>query len=75
VAAGWILLYGLAWGAIAGALLSAIFQAAAGGQRDFRSASRMSAEHYDVMVDADVADEASRLLDGGAPAPRGAPQP
>jgi hypothetical protein len=69
VAAGWIVLYGLIWGAVVGALLSSIVQAASGGQRDFRSASRMTADHYDVMVDDDVADEAARLLDGGAPAP------
>jgi hypothetical protein len=70
VGAGWIILYGLVFGAIFGALLGAIFQAAAGGQRDFRSASRMTADHYDVMVDTEIADEAVRLLDGGAPAPR-----
>jgi hypothetical protein len=70
VGAGWIILYGLVFGAIFGALLGAIFQAASGGQRDFRSASRMTADHYDVMVDAEVADEAIRLLDGGAPMAR-----
>lgn len=69
VAAGWIVLYGLVFGAVAGVLLGAIFQAASGGQRDFRSASRMTADHYDVMVDVEVAQEAERLLDGGAPAP------
>jgi hypothetical protein len=68
VAAGWLLLYGLVWGAAVGALLAAIFQAATGGQRDFRSMARTTADHYDVMVDAELADEASRLLDGGAPA-------
>ena len=66
VGAGWIILYGVVFGAIFGALLGAIFQAAAGGQRDFRSASRMTADHYDLMVDDEVADEAIRLLDGGA---------
>ena len=66
VGAGWIVLYGVVFGAIIGALLGAIFQAASGGQRDFRSASRMTADHYDVMVDDEVADEAARLLDGGA---------
>jgi hypothetical protein len=70
VGAGWIILYGLVFGAIFGALLGAIFQAASGGQRDFRSASRMTADHYDVMVDTEIADEAARLLDGGAPVPR-----
>ncbi|HEY8584177.1 MAG TPA: glycine zipper family protein, partial [Capillimicrobium sp.] len=65
VAAGWLLIYGLIWGGIVGAMLSAIFQAASGGQRDFRSAARTTADHYDVMVDADLAAEASQLLDGG----------
>jgi hypothetical protein len=69
VGAGWIVLYGVVFGAIIGAVLGAIFQTASGGQRDFRSASRMTADHYDVMVDAEIADEATRLLDGGAPAP------
>jgi hypothetical protein len=73
VAAGWLILYGLVWGAVLGAVLSAIFQAASGGQRDFRSASRMTADHYDVMVDADLADEAARLLDGGSPSTPAAP--
>ncbi|UGS35031.1 general stress protein [Capillimicrobium parvum] len=66
VAAGWLILYGLIWGAVLGAILGAIYQAASGGQRDFRSASRMTADHYDVMVDDDVAAEAIRILDGGA---------
>ncbi len=66
VAAGWRILYGRAGGAVIGAILSAIYQSASGGQRDFRSASRMTADHYDVMVDAHVADEAIGLLDGGA---------
>lgn len=64
---GLIVLYGLLFGAVAGALLGAIFQAATGGQRDFRSASRMTADVYDVMVDVAVADEADRLLDGDGP--------
>ncbi len=69
VAAGWLILYGLVWGAVLGAILGAIYQAASGGQRDFRSASRMTADHYDVMVDEAVAAEATRILDGGAPGP------
>jgi hypothetical protein len=68
VAAGWLILYGLVWGTVLGAILSAIFHSASGGQRDFRSASRMTADHYDVMVDAELADEATRVLDGGEPA-------
>jgi hypothetical protein len=68
VSAGLVLLYGLAIGVVIGALIGAISQAASGGERDFRSAGRMTADHYDVMVDVDVADEADRLLDGGTPA-------
>jgi len=67
VGPGWIILYGVLFGAVFGGLIGAIFQASSGGQRDFRSASRMAADHYDVMVDAEVADEAARLLDGGTP--------
>jgi hypothetical protein len=67
VSGGLVVLYGLVFGAVIGALIGAIFQAATGGQRDFRSASRMTADHYDVMVDLDIADEADRLLDGGGP--------
>jgi hypothetical protein len=63
---GLIVLYGLLFGAVIGAVLGAIFQAASGGQRDFRSASRMTADHYDVMVDVAIADAADRLLDGEA---------
>lgn len=74
IAAGWLILYGLVWGTIVGAVLGAIFQAASGGQRDFRSASRMTADYYDVMVDTEMADEAARLLDGGSPAPPAAPR-
>jgi hypothetical protein len=69
VGAGYVLLYGLIVGSLFGGMLGGIFQAASGGQRDFRSASRMTADHYDVMVDAEVAAEAERLLDGGEPAP------
>lgn len=68
VSGGLVVLYGLVFGAVIGGLIGAIFQAASGGQRDFRSASRMTAEHYDVMVDVDIADEADRLLDGDGPA-------
>jgi hypothetical protein len=70
---GLIVLYGLVFGLVIGALLGAIFHAASGGQRDFRSASRVTADHYDVMVDVAVADEADRLLDGDPPRPADRP--
>ena len=57
-------LYGLIFGAIIGAVFGLIFHAVSGGQRDFSSVSGMQADHYNVMVDDEVADEATRLLEG-----------
>jgi hypothetical protein len=55
-------LYGIVFGAIVGALMGVVFYALSGGQRDFTSVSGMQAERYNVMVDAEVADQAERLL-------------
>ena len=38
--------------------------AVTGGRRDFSSVGGMQAERYNVMADADVADEAERVLQG-----------
>jgi uncharacterized membrane protein len=57
-------LYGLVFGAILGAILGLISQALTGGQRDFSSIAGMEAGRYNVMVDEEVAEEASRLLGG-----------
>jgi uncharacterized membrane protein len=57
-----LVLYGLVLGALAGALLGAVFHSATGGERDFTSASGMQAERYEVQVDDDVADRATDLL-------------
>lgn len=55
-------LWGVILGAVVGALAGVIGYAATGGHRDFTSVSMMQAEHYNVMVDTDLADDAQRLL-------------
>jgi hypothetical protein len=55
-------LYGLILGAVIGAVAGMLGYAFTGGQRDFTSVSMMQADHYNVLVDTDVADEAQRLL-------------
>ena len=55
-------LYGILIGAVIGAIVGLIGYAVSGGQRDFTSVSGIQADRYNVMVDADVADEAARLL-------------
>lgn len=58
-------LYGLLWGAVAGALLGLLVHAVSGGRRDFASAGgHVWGSQYDVMVDDEVADEAARILRG-----------
>jgi hypothetical protein len=57
-----LLVYGVVVGAVLGALLGALTHAAAGGERDFSGVQAMRARSYEVMVEAEVADEASRLL-------------
>lgn len=57
-----LLVYGLVAGALLGALLGAVTHAATGGRRDFGTVGGMRANRYEVMVDPDVADEATRLL-------------
>lgn len=57
-------LYGLVFGAIVGAIFGLLFYAFSGGQRDFTSVGNIRAQRYDVVVDAEVADEAERLLVG-----------
>jgi hypothetical protein len=51
-------------GALLGALSGALLHEALGaGRRDFASRTRIEAERYDLQVDEDSADEATRLLD------------
>lgn len=63
-----LLVYGMVLGLILGAVSGFAFHTASGGRRDFSSTGRMEADHYEVLVDEPVADEALRLL-GEAPPP------
>jgi hypothetical protein len=56
-------LYGAIFGAVIGAVVGLIVYAMQRGRRDFSSVSTMLPSRYEVMVDADVADEALRKLE------------
>ncbi|NMH99802.1 glycine zipper family protein [Pseudonocardia sp. K10HN5] len=58
-------LYGLIFGAIVGAIIGGIVYAVQRGERDFASVTMMQPQHYDLVVDEEVADEAARLLGMG----------
>ncbi len=62
VSAFWLALDGLWFGALLGALAGVLLHALSGGRRDFAAIGGMRAEHYDVLIDEPVADEAARLL-------------
>ncbi|MDX6625731.1 MAG: hypothetical protein QOE56_720 [Solirubrobacterales bacterium] len=64
VAAAWLAFDGLWFGAVVGALMGLLLQALTRGRRDFASVAGMTADHYDVIVDEEVAAEAARLLAG-----------
>ena len=54
-------LYGLIFGAVIGALLGLLFHALQGGRRDFASVHAVEPSRYEVLADAEVADEAIPL--------------
>ena len=56
-------LYGLVFGAIVGALIGLLVHVMQGGRRDFASVSAMRPERFELLVDDEVADEATRLLE------------
>src|SRR4051812_22462916 len=62
VGRGWLILDGLWFGAVVGALFGLLAHALMGGRRDFASVTGVRAGRYDVMVDEAVADEAATLL-------------
>ena len=62
VAGGWLILDGLWFGALVGAVWGLAAHAATGGRRDFASRRTMQADRYELLVDEAVADEASTLL-------------
>jgi hypothetical protein len=55
-------LYGLVFGAVLGAVVGVILYALQRGRRDFASRTVMRPRRYEVVVDDEVADEASRVL-------------
>jgi hypothetical protein len=57
--------YGLAFGAIVGALLWLLVHALQRGQRDFHSVGGLRPKYYDVVADLEVADRALQLLVSG----------
>ncbi|HEY4094966.1 MAG TPA: general stress protein [Baekduia sp.] len=64
VARGWLILDGLWFGAIVGAIFGLVAHLLTRGRRDFASVGALQAAHYDLLVDDEVADEAERLLAG-----------
>ncbi|WP_216205083.1 general stress protein [Amycolatopsis aidingensis] len=69
-------LYGAVFGAVIGALLGLIGHALTGGRRDFSSIPSFRARSHDLLVDTEVAEQASNLLRSeGAPGTGEAPVP
>jgi hypothetical protein len=59
----WLIIDGLWFGTLVGALFGLVAHAMTGGRRDFVSVPVLRAERYELLVDDDVGDEAVRLLD------------
>jgi heat induced stress protein YflT len=59
---GWLILDGLWFGTLVGALFGLLSHAMLGGRRDFASIGAMRANRYEVLVDDEVATEAERLI-------------
>ncbi|MFI6010101.1 general stress protein [Streptomyces sp. NPDC051243] len=57
-----LMLSGLLYGAVFGALFGFAGHAMTGGRRDFASRSQIVAARYDVVAEADVAEDAKNLL-------------
>lgn len=57
-----LMLDGLLLGVIFGAIFALISYAMSGGRRDFTSVGGMRADHYNVMADPEVAEQARELL-------------
>ncbi|MFH9224349.1 general stress protein [Streptomyces lydicus] len=55
-------LYGLIFGAVIGALLGLLLHSMQRGRHDFASVRAMQPSRYEVMADAEVADQAAKLL-------------
>jgi len=61
-----VVLYGLVAGTVWGAVIGALVHYLQRGRRDFSSTAKTQADHYEVQVDDEFADEAQRLI--GTPA-------
>ena len=68
------MLWGLLFFAIINCLTAAMIYGATRGERDFMSTSRIVATHYEILGEAEVADQARAIMSGGA-ATSGATQP
>jgi hypothetical protein len=62
VARGWLILDGLWFGLLVGALYGLLLHWLMRGRRDFSSVPAMSADRYEVLVDDEVATQAELLL-------------
>jgi hypothetical protein len=62
VAGGWLILDGLWFGAVVGALVGLLAHAATRGRRDFASIRQTEADRYELVVDEPAAAEAEALL-------------
>ena len=71
VSAFWLVVDGLWFGALVGALMGLVMHALSGGRRDFSAIGGMRANRYEVVVEQSVADEAARLLGELAPSGNG----
>lgn len=60
----WLAVNAAILGSVLGAVTALLGYAATQGRRSFATHSGITASHYDVQVDADLADQAVRLLDG-----------
>jgi uncharacterized membrane protein len=63
VATLWLMIDGLWFGALLGAVFGVLLHALQGGRRDFAATGYTTADHYDVVVDEEFADDAQRLLE------------
>src|SRR3954452_11520784 len=64
VAAAWLALDGLWFGALVGGLAGLLAHTMTGGRRDFAAFGSMTADKYEVQVDEDLVEEAAGLLTG-----------
>ncbi|WP_285479513.1 hypothetical protein [Amycolatopsis sp. NBRC 101858] len=62
LAAFTLAVYGLVFGAVIGAIFGLVAHALQRGRRDFASVRVMTPTRYEVVADAEVADEATTLL-------------